>query len=98
MNLAGNRSIMSRGDTKTPREIEAQAAAKQAKRGDLPLVEVYTLQYSSQQFRVGVPPFLPENTVFGKGCPAGCYVDVERGMVVYDFQVGDEYNEGGSDE
>lgn len=98
MNLAGIRSIMSKGDTKTPREIEAQAAVKQAERGNLPLVEEYTLQHSTQQFRLGVPPFFSENTVFGKGSPAGCYVDVERGMLVYDFQVGDEYNEGGSDE
>jgi hypothetical protein len=78
--------------TTRPREIEAEAAAEAAANGDLPLVNQYKLQYSAGQYRVGVDPFFETNTVFGKGSIAGLYVDVDRGMLIYDFQVGDEYD------
>lgn len=83
---------MSSESTTRPREIEAKAAVQAAANGDLPYVNDYTLQYSASQFRVGVDPFFTNNTSFGKGSVAGLYVDIERGMLVYDFQQGDEYN------
>jgi hypothetical protein len=76
----------------TPREIEAQAAAQAAADGNLPLVNEYKLQHSSDQYRIGVDPFFATNTMFGKGSVSGLYVDLQRGMLVYDFQTGDEYN------
>lgn len=88
---------MSSGATTTPREIEAEAAAQAAARGDLPLVGEYKLQYSSGQYRIGAPPFFATNTMFGKGSPSGVYVDLQRGMLVYDFQVGDEYDREASE-
>lgn len=88
---------MSSGATTTPREIEAQAAAQAAENGNLPLVGEYKLQFSSGQFRIGAPPFFATNTMFGKGSPSGVYVDLERGMLVYDFQTGDEYDRDGSE-
>ena len=83
---------MSSGAKTTPREIEAQAAAQAAAQGNLPLVGEYKRQFSSGQYRVGAPPFFATNTTFGKGSPSGVYVDLERGMLVYDFQTGDEYD------
>lgn len=83
---------MSSGAKTTPREIEAQAAAEAAADGNLPLVNEYKLQHSSDQYRIGVDPFFATNTGFGKGSISGLYVDLKRGMLVYDFQGGDEYN------
>lgn len=88
---------MSSGAITTPREIEAQAAAQAAEQGNLPLVGEYKLQYSTGQYRIGAPPFFATNTIFGKGSPSGVYVDLERGMLVYDFQTGDEYDRDGSE-
>lgn len=83
---------MSSGAKTTPREIEAQAAAQAAADGNLPLVNEYKLQHSSDQYRIGVDPFFATNTGFGKGSVSGLYVDLQRGMLVYDFQTGDEYD------
>lgn len=83
---------MSSGATTTPREIEAQAAAQAAADGNLPLVNEYKLQHSSDQYRIGVDPFFAMNTGFGKGSVSGLYVDLQRGMLVYDFQGGDQYD------
>jgi len=83
---------MSSGVTTTPREIEAQAAAQAAANGNLPLVNEYRLQYSSEQYRIGVDPFFATNTGFGKGSVSGLYVDLQRGMLVYDFQSGENYD------
>jgi hypothetical protein len=83
---------MSSGATTTARELEAQAAAQAAADGNLPLVNEYKLQHSSDQFRIGVDPFFATNTKFGKGSVSGLYVDLQRGMLVFDFQTGDEYD------
>lgn len=88
---------MSSGATTTPREIEAQAAAQAAANGDLPLVNEYKLQFSSDQYRIGVDPFFAKNTGFGKGSVSGLYVDLQRGMLVYDFQAGEQYDRESSE-
>lgn len=83
---------MSKGATPTTaRGIEAASAAEAAEQGELAFSGEYKLQYSSGQFRIGVDSFFPTNTNFGKGAVSGLYVDLERGMLVYDFQPGDEY-------
>jgi len=90
---------MSQGVTRTARQVEAEAVTRAAVNGDLPLVNDYKLQYSADQFRIGVPPIFVTNTIFGKGSVCGLYIDLNRGMLVYDFQTGDEYDpdQGGKD-
>lgn len=88
---------MSHSSTTRAREIEAQAAVEAAANGDLPFVNDYRLQYSAGQYRLGVDPFFANNTIFGKGSVSGLYVDVERGMLVYDFQQGEEYDPKGDE-
>lgn len=83
---------MSHGQRPQSREVQAQAAADAAANGELPFVNDYKLQQERSQFRLTAPPIFIENTRFDKGSVAGAYVDFDRGLVIYDFQVGDEYD------
>lgn len=94
---------MSQGTRPRSQQIRAKAAAEAAENGDLPLVDVYSLyQHSESQYRLTTPLLFVKNTAYDADSIAGAYIDFQRGMVVYDFQTGGEYDRklvgGGTDE
>lgn len=72
----------------------AQSAINDAQNGKLPFIDDYTLQFASGAFRTTVPMMFCDNMGFEKGDIAGVYADFDRGLLVYDFQEGSNYEEG----
>jgi len=73
----------------TSHQIRADQAMTAAENDELLFVDDYKLQAATNTFRMTLPDFFVTNTRFNPGDFAGCYVDFDRGMVVYDFQEGD---------
>lgn len=78
--------------TTTPREVVAKGAMDDAQNGRIPLIDDYTLRFSSGAFRTTVPMMFCSNMGFQNGDVAGVYADFDRGLLVYDFQSGPEYD------
>jgi len=81
-----------------PREIVAQRAIEAARDGNLPLLDEYTLRYSSGAWRTTVPKLFCDNVGVENGTVAGVYADFERGLLVYDLHCDwDDAPDGGVD-
>jgi hypothetical protein len=68
-----------------------------AENGRTPLIGDYTLRFSSGAFRTSVPVMFCQNLDFEDGDVAGVYADFNRGLLVYDFQTGPDYDQTASE-
>lgn len=72
-------------------QIQADQAMDAAENDEVFYAGEYTMQDGTRGFRLSLPTLFVDNVPYSPGDVSGCYVDFERGMVVYDFQDGDAY-------